>query len=233
MAKDPELLAHQQWLGYVQPVGLVVSPPALLQAQAHVDANVLPEHQKFLGHVTEALVVGRPEPLQAIRDLRALLLDVFGWQAGDLVEAADPRAAGLEVVLPAYHETLRPTYAVPEDARAEPPAWVMLIQALPVGTPLDEVVEKDERRWQATPQARFERLLRETEVPIGLLCNGTHLRLVYYPRGESAGHLTFPVQAMTEGTNCCAASRRRTTCGRASCCARCSGATRTRCTAAC
>src|SRR5205814_169065 len=79
MAKDPELLAHQQWLGYLQPVGLVVSPPALLQAQAHINANVAAEHQRFLEHVGEVLVVGRPEPLPAIQDLRALLLDVFGW----------------------------------------------------------------------------------------------------------------------------------------------------------
>ena len=35
-------------------------------------------------------------------------------------------------------------------------------------------------------------------MPIGLLSNGTHLRLVYAPRGETSGHLTFPVQAMTE-----------------------------------
>ena len=67
-----------------------------------------------------------------------------------------------------------------------------------LGTPLDEVVAADDRRWQATPHARFERLLRETQVPIGLLSNGANLRLVYAPRGETAGHLTFPVQAMTE-----------------------------------
>ena len=48
MARDPELLAHQQWLGYLQPVGLVVSPPALLQCQAHVNTNVIAEHQRFL-----------------------------------------------------------------------------------------------------------------------------------------------------------------------------------------
>ncbi|MHC5729712.1 MAG: type IIL restriction-modification enzyme MmeI, partial [Nostoc sp.] len=42
------------------------------------------------------------------------------------------------------------------------------------------------------------RLLRETQIPIGLLCNGGLLRLVYAPRGESSGHLTFPVQAMCE-----------------------------------
>jgi hypothetical protein len=198
MARDPELLAHQQWLGYLQPVGLVVSPPALLQAQAHVNVNIAVEHQRFLGHVTEALVVGRPEPLPAIKNLRNLLLDVFGWQASDLVEASDPRAATLEVFLPEYHETLRPTFAVPDDPRATPPVWLLFIQDLALGTPLDEVVTADDRRWQATPHARFERLLRETQVPIGVLCNGTHLRLVYAPRGETAGHLTFPVQAMTE-----------------------------------
>jgi hypothetical protein len=197
MAKDPELLAHQQWLGYLQPVGLVVSPPALLQAQAHVNANIAAEHQRFLDHVDDSLVVGRPEALPAVKSLRALLLDVLGWQAGDLIEAGDPRAAALEVVLPEYHETLRPTFAVADDPRANPPTWLLLIQELAVGAPLDEA-STDERRWQATPHARFERLLRETQVPIGLLANGTYLRLVYAPRGETAGHLTFPVQAMTE-----------------------------------
>src|SRR3954452_19236753 len=110
MPRDPELLAHQQWLGYLQPVGLVVSPPALLQAQAHVNANIAAEHQRFVEHVGEVLVVGRPEPLPAVKDMRALLLDVFGWHPGDRVEAGDPRAAALEFVLPEYHETLRPTF---------------------------------------------------------------------------------------------------------------------------
>ncbi|MBL8793570.1 MAG: N-6 DNA methylase [Planctomycetia bacterium] len=198
MAKDPELLAHQQWLGYLQPVGLVVSAPALLQCQAHVNANVATEHQRFLEHVNEGLVVGQTTPMPSIKDLRKLLTAVFGWQDADLVEAADPRAAALEAVLPEYHETLRPTYAVPDDPKAKPPTWLMLIQEVAMGTPLDDASSADERRWHATPHARFERLLRETQVPIGLLSNATHLRLVYAPRGETAGHVTFPVQAMTE-----------------------------------
>src|ERR1051325_4444140 len=113
MARDPELLKHQQWLGYLQPVGLVVSPAALLQCQAHVNADVLREHQNFLEHVADTLVVGQAEPLKAIKDLRAFFTDVLGWQASDLVPADDPRAQPLEVVLTNYHETLRPTYAVP------------------------------------------------------------------------------------------------------------------------
>jgi len=76
----------------------------------------------------------------------------------------------------------------------------MLIQRVKLGLDLDDTAETEakDHRWQASPQARFERLLRETQVPIGLLSNGTHLRLVYAPRGETSGHLTFPVQAMTE-----------------------------------
>ena len=39
MARDPEYGRHQEWLGFIQPVGLVVSAPALCAAQAHIDAN--------------------------------------------------------------------------------------------------------------------------------------------------------------------------------------------------
>lgn len=59
----------------------------------------------------------------------------------------------LEVVLPEYHETLWLTYGVPEtpppDGRGS--TWLMFLQVLPTGTPLDEVVATDARRWQATP----------------------------------------------------------------------------------
>src|SRR5262249_21380381 len=34
--------------------------------------------------------------------------------------------------------------------------------------------------------------------PIGLLANGTHLRLVYAPRGEVSGHVSFPLAQMAQ-----------------------------------
>jgi hypothetical protein len=55
-------------------------------------------------------------------------------------------------------------------------------------------------QWQATPQERFERLLRETEVATGILVNGREVRLVHAPKGETSGYLTFPVKAMSEPT---------------------------------
>lgn len=45
--------------------------------------------------------------------------------------------------------------------------------------------------WRYPPTAKFERLLRAVGVPVGLLCNGHDVRLVYAPPGESTSHLTF------------------------------------------
>ncbi|HVC99430.1 MAG TPA: hypothetical protein VND64_37535, partial [Pirellulales bacterium] len=213
--RDPETYAHLEWLGYVQPVGLVVSVPALLQAQAYVNRNIASEQQRFLATLPRDK---RDEAVPEIRDFPAFAQTVLGWEPGDLagVPGGDALPTSLEVAVPEYSETLRPTYALRElpvpvtpirSASKEPatsnqkPAtapWLMLVKIVPTGTDLDDVGEVDQRHWQASPHAKFERLLREAEVPIGLLMNGTQLRLVYAPRGETSGHITFPVAAMAQ-----------------------------------
>ena len=208
MARDPELIAHQEWLGYLQPVGLVVSPPALAAAGAYPNKNIIPDHARFHELVEQVTVEGKDDPQPAIRDFPRFATQILGWEPADLLGSPDGDSVPetLEVALPEYNETLRPSYAVPEfssnqqPATSNSPPWLMLIQRVKLGLDLDDTPETDgkDHRWQASPQARFERLLRETQVPIGLLSNGTHLRLVYAPRGETSGHLTFPVQAMTE-----------------------------------
>lgn len=201
MARDPRdesLRKHKEWLGFLQPVGLVVSPPAMADADCHVNTDVTAEFQRFVVGIETKLLAGRIDNPSVVKNLRQTLLDVFGWNATDLVPADDKRAADLVVPLHEYGETLRPTFAVLEDPKANPPKWVMLIQELPTAQPFDTVAEGDSRKWQATPQVRFERLLRESGVSTGLLSNGCELRLVYSPRGESPGHITFPVSVMME-----------------------------------
>jgi hypothetical protein len=190
MARDPETLAHLEWLGYVQPVGLVVSIPALLAAQAHVGRISPTEHQAFLSCLPRN---NDDEVMPEIPDFGRFAQSVLGWEASDLKEPP----ASLEVALPEYHETLRPNFVVPEFQPKNPERpWLMLVQCLPKATDCDVVSVQEDRNWQATPQARFERLLRETEVPIGLLFNQTHLRIVYAPRGETSGYATFSVPDM-------------------------------------
>jgi len=200
MAKDPELLAHLEWLGYVQPVGLVVSPPALLAAQAHINRNIIGEHRRFLEYVEQA--DGDAASLVCVHDLPGVLFDLLAWERSDVLglPGGEPVPDSLEVALPEYDDRLKPSYAVREFQPAEGKSpWLMLIHELPLGTDLDERPRGDDiPGWQASPQARFERLLRETQVPIGLLFNGTQFRLVYAPRGESSGYATFDVKAMSE-----------------------------------
>ena len=78
--------------------------------------------------------------------------------------------------------------------------WIMLIQTVTIGQELDGYSPDALKggSWRATVEEKFERLLRETQIPVGLLWNGVALRLVYAPRGESSGHVTFPIDAMTE-----------------------------------
>jgi hypothetical protein len=202
MAYDPDLKAHRDWLGYLQPVGVVVSPPALIAAQAILNRNVAPDQQRFLALVEPVRVNGNV--LAALPEFPRFAREFLGWEDADLLGAAgaEPLPADLESVVPEYEETLRPTFAVrkPAASPAETHAdrCLLLVQELAAGADLDKVEARDDRHWHASAQARFERLLRETGVPTGLLCNGTHLRLVHAPRGETSGHVSFPVQAMTE-----------------------------------
>ena len=213
MPKSPEEYAHLEWLGYVQPLGLVVSIPAMLAAQCYVNKNIMGEHARFLSCLPRDK---SDEVVPEIGDLPELTRKVLGWEEEDLVTipqgvAMPEEYADLEVVLPQYHETLRPTHVVPRFQTADSqqtstdnqePAtsnYVMLIQELATGIELDEAGEADSsRHWNAAPQAKFERLLREAEVPIGLLSNGRQLRLVYSPRGETSGHATFNVDEMIQ-----------------------------------
>ncbi len=193
MPSDPEFRAHQQWLGYAQPVGLVVSAPALVQAGAFVNKNIVREQQRLIG-------LAQGQERSEIADLPRFCREFLGWEARDLAGAPGgpelPKA--LDVAISEYGEVLSPTYAVPDGDKQG--SWLMLLQTVPTGLDFDTVEERrrDDHHWHASPQARFDRLLRETELSVGLLSNGTQLRLVFAPRHESTGHVTFPVAAMCE-----------------------------------
>ena len=207
MPKTPEELAHIEWLGYVQPVGLVVSIPAMLEAQCYVNKNIMAEHARFLNCLARDSAGNQQTE---IRDLREFVQAVLGWESGDLITLPakgmlPAEHANLEVVLPQYNETLRPTHVVPEfsfntNHQSTPTTkYVLLIQEHASRIDLDEPLESDSaKHWHASPQAKFERLLRETGVPIGLLFNRSQFRLVYAPRGETSGFATFNVDEMAQ-----------------------------------
>ena len=196
---DPELLAHQQWLGYLQPVGLVVAPAAMRDAGwvvARSGSELIERQQRY----RDAL-----EPLGGDDDdaderelgftgIETLLVEQLGWGT-DQVQSDPKLIEGYTRELPELGETLQPTAVVPV---ASGEGAQLLVQELPRLTPLDQKLTAGEHLWRASPQERFERLLRETGVEAGLLFNGAQLRLVVAPKGESSGHLTFPLADLAE-----------------------------------
>lgn len=196
------------WLGLLRPVGLVVAPAVLnaLQLFPNQSTAYLSSVQRQLEGLLEEVEGPNGQPLAVVPSFQLLATDLLDWGEADLVPAAELQAVP-EVVLGEYGETLRPTHGVPKfegeglqalvldltqwcDAGGKPdPQW---------GRDFDAAWNPSGHGWDATPQQRFERLLKETEIPIGLLFNGSQLRLIHAPRGESSGWLTLPLEPMAE-----------------------------------
>jgi type I restriction-modification system DNA methylase subunit len=197
---DPELRAHREWLGYLQPVGLVVAPAAMLEADWIVTRSGS-ELLQWQERYREALIplhgeddVDENDVERGFLSLRDLLSHHLGWNPGDLDHSPDLIAA-YSKDLPELGEMLAPTAVVPA---ASGDGVQLLVVELPLQAAMDQKVATGDQLWRASAQERLERLLRETGVEAGLLFNGSHLRMVVAPKGESSGHLTFRLADLAE-----------------------------------
>ena len=73
-----QILTHQEWLGFVQPVGLVVSPTVLVNAQVVPDRNIAPRQKDFQNVLEEDNddVIAR----WTAPNLRQIFLDYLKWE---------------------------------------------------------------------------------------------------------------------------------------------------------
>ncbi|MCB9508335.1 MAG: N-6 DNA methylase [Myxococcales bacterium] len=185
----------------VQPIqGLVVSVPALVDAQCARPATRV-EHAAL----RSALIDGQ-SGAQRLPSLTPLL-EILGYEEGDFdFDGVLPDELSLWV--PEGRQHLRPTRALrrvapPDTAELEREAaspgagrgYVWLAWELPSGLDLDRP-ETTTGEWHYPPAAKFERLLRHVQVPVGLLFNGDVLRLVVAPHGEASGAITFGIRDM-------------------------------------
>jgi hypothetical protein len=185
-----------EWLNYLQPEGLVVGPNVLrergvtpirqtpLDTEAaaralRLDPEATPEHDRLL----------------ELHDAWTFFEQVLGWPVK--LVAGSP---GGPAVDPAFNVT------VPEHESLLVPDLVLLWNGdAPVGIPAQALVmlhpslDAEGRNqfapgeWEASPHQRLERLLRETNIGVGILVARNTLRLIYAPRGETAGWLSWPL----------------------------------------
>lgn len=185
---------HEVWLGMAQPIeGLVVSVPVLVDAQCMERLPPAVQEQW-----RQAVADGK--------DFAFIARELLGYRADDF-ETTLPEDLRLDVV--EGRQTLRATAALkrrtplmvergglPDDstpASRAGDAYLALVWELRRGLPLD-ARETETGQWDTTPTVKFDRLLRATRVPIGILSNGETIRLLYAPHGESSGHLTFKLK---------------------------------------
>jgi hypothetical protein len=209
---DVESRFHETWLGMVQPVeGLVVSLPVLVEAQC-MHRQTPAFQQTFLDvcppvePATPTTARDAPPGPRRIEGLKAFLEAVLGWTP-DLYDTGDALPADLSLYVPEGKQTLRPTFALrrqgpaaPEtkDASADTPAaragaqYVAFVWDVPDGLNLDKP-ETATGPWEYPAAAKFDRLLRQCRVPIGLLTNRREVRLCYAPHGESSGVIRFKI----------------------------------------
>ena len=203
--RESGIHTHEEWKGMTQPVGLVVEPIVLdrFGIFPEQNINILSDLQRRL----EELFIENDDSEKissSVRSVRDFCQELLGWQEGDLISSKDFHSEHskevISVSLDDYEETLMPDWIVPNPKGFDGEIKAQLfIKELPNGTSFDHLPKNKEGRgqWEATPQQRFERLLKESEHPVGILWNGIALRLVYAPRGESSGHITFPLEPMT------------------------------------
>ena len=198
------LYIHEEWIGMTQPVGLVVEPTVLdrLGIFPEKDIKVLSDFQRRLNSLFEDQIEGE-KIFSAISDFKDFCNEVLGWQDSDLLKPdefyKENKEKKIYVPLDDYEEILKPDWVVPElFGNSNEKKIQILVKELDIGTPFDQLIKNSDntKYWEATHQQRFERLLKESENPIGILWNGIAIRLVYAPRGESSGFINFPLEPM-------------------------------------
>jgi hypothetical protein len=181
---DPNL----EWLGYVQPVGLVLSP-AILDRY-----GLVPEEQTRADGDAVAACLTPEGEARALADPWVFFSRILVWREHQVagLPGGRPLPDGLSVAIDEADTILEPHWAV-IDPEGQP---TLLVRIEASG------VAPDQRGalvgWEATPHQRFERLLRENEAGVraGILLTDDQLRLVYRPKGETSGWLSFPLRAL-------------------------------------
>ena len=208
MAKvDPNIAAHLEWIGFVKPTGLVVSPPTLVRAGAILNRFDRDGQRKLRECVEERAfgpVDSKLEPyLPSFRIFAETVLD-WGFSPKAFAGTEEyPIPDELKVQLPMSSSIIQPHYAIRElDSIRDPTnydgaKWQLLVRMVNMGEDLDRVA-RTSSGIDASPHGMLERLLRKTGVTAGLLFNGTTIRLLSAPRRETSGWLDFRVSDMVQ-----------------------------------
>ncbi|MCO6048377.1 N-6 DNA methylase [Mesorhizobium sp. RP14(2022)] len=190
---DPQI----EWLLHVGSVGLVIGPNIIREETLYPPPQRELETRAVKDLLGDEKDWHDDEP--ALIDPWGFFNEILDWDAAHVAGApgGPPLPDSLAVRVPEHDVTLAPDWAVRELGGRG--GFQLLVKLLPD-------LDADQRAalpgWEATPHAQFERLLRENRdadgrnASIGVLVDRREIRIIYAPRGETSGWLSFPVRSL-------------------------------------
>lgn len=184
MSRDYVIEQHKEWLGYLQSEssGLVVAPSALKAAQIQIDKNIFDIYSRLQSLLGKGAVLDSGH-------YDKLLRDFFEWRDEDISDVTDADF----LVLPEYHETVMPNKKLIKDGKV-----LAYLLFLPNGQTFEDDLKPEGSKWEASYQQKFERLLRDKEISLGIAISNSGVRITYAPKQETSGYLTFPFAIMSQ-----------------------------------
>jgi hypothetical protein len=178
-----------EWLLHVRPVGLVLGPNIIREEE------LVPARQSAVdtAAMRSLLAADGEEGAPVLPDSWRFFAGILGWEARFVAGApgGPELPESLAVKVSEQEVTLAPDCAVRELGAAG--GYQLLVKLHPG-------CDADQRgalgSWEASPHQQFERLLRDSGVPIGVLLDRAHLRIVYAPKGETSGWMEFPLASL-------------------------------------
>lgn len=177
MARDGLLELHHAWRGMVQPTGLFLAPRVLADAGAAPTEPIIDTQSRLADLVVDGV----------LRDPLSLFTEVLDWPSGD-VFTQDPAALDKHTLRREGGVTVAPSFALYD---LDEHGLVALGMFVSPDTDLDTA--SDDPVWTATPQQRFDALLRDQKCAVGIITNQRVVRIVYAPAGEATAHASWNV----------------------------------------
>lgn len=186
---EPLKYAPFEWLDHVQREGLVFARPILEE----LGISPVQQNRADSEEIAAFLTGGRDEP--AVADHLGFLQTVLGWPISRMAGAlgGPPLSNLATLALPELDTVLSADMALIDPRSDNRPLLLVRTEAPQTDPDARGVLDG----WEASPQQRFERLLRESDVEVGVLFCDTQLRLVYAPRGETSGWIGWPLHDLS------------------------------------
>lgn len=182
---------YVEWLNHAQPTGLVIAPKVLREFE------LSPEPQSRADSEAATEAVARRDGESAVDRAWRICQEILDWPASRC-PGAPGGPAGDELpsmLLPEMNLRIEPSWAVRSaSGDSTPPEYCLLVRVEDFG------IDPDKRGalggWEATAHQRFLRLLQDQGIPTGVLITDGQIRLIHAPRGETAGWISFPLEAL-------------------------------------